>query len=107
MEIKLIPVEPIGKRSSMAHHNYGDKRPGEWKMAEFDVYPESPNGVYLREELVKSKWYMKDAAPHLGMSVVDLSSLRMGRLTTDEQGWNHIFDALGLQRQTAHSGANE
>lgn len=78
--MKLIPNTPIGKREARGFVDYADGT-GEFTSWQEDEF--SPDAVALgreiREARVQAKVGLRDAATHLGIAVVELSSLERGR----------------------------
>lgn len=88
--MKLIPVEPIGTRRSMALVKHASG-PCTIEGVELPEYPPSPRGRALRDARVAKAIGVRDLAHVLGISAVQLGELERGRLVTDDAGWDEAM----------------
>jgi hypothetical protein len=65
-------------------------------MREVDVpeYPDSPNGLKLRDIRLTRGIGLRDGARILGISVIEFSSLETGRFTLPDEQWPVVFKIL-------------
>lgn len=88
MKLTLIPVAPIGKRTTFAHVAYANK-PHEWGPVEIDEYPPlDPRATELtRLRLDHPTLQRRPVANTLGISPADHSALENGRVTLSDEEW--------------------
>lgn len=90
--LKLLPVQPIGKKSALVISPL--------RITGVNVYPRSEQGEQLCGLRVGGEPYrtQAEAAALLGLSVRDYSALESGRKTLSSSDWERTFHALlGLE----------
>ena len=86
VNLTLISVPPIGWSSAVCFVDYADGTGG-LRQEVLNAYPPSPRGDRLRRLRIESRRTHRDAAPLLGLSVVELSKLEVGKLTLSDADW--------------------
>ena len=84
--MKLIDNTPTGWEKHLTHINRGDL-PHEWRELDSPVYSaaDTARGRKLRDERVKARLSLREAAKLLDLSVVDLSSLERCRKRFEDE----------------------
>lgn len=90
--MRLIPVEPIGRRRAFAFVERANG--GSFEEVGFAEYPPSPDAVALRTARVNASVGLRELARRARVRAVDLSSLERGSATTDEDGWRALHAAI-------------
>ncbi len=93
--VTLLPVAPIGTRTTLAFVNRGEGRGGLEEVT-LDVYPEASvaRGRAFREYRVRIGRSLREAAQLLGLHAVDVSSLERGAATLSEDEWGLALETL-------------
>lgn len=92
-----VPVQPVAATNVTESMAFVDG-PGYHGVASVPVhtYPESPQGRACFDFRKKHDVFVFHVARALRLSPADVAGLERGALTTDEEGWEEVWAALGL-----------